>query len=280
MKRIRNNLVAGSVVAVLLFPLLTSAQLPEYPPEFSPLRTSRPAKPQSPLTPTAKFIKASNPIPNRYIVVLNDDVVDRRASLAARRARVRAIANAHAQAHLGRVDFIYETALKGYSIELPNEAAAISISEEREVKWVEQDALLEWAQRLAPDAFQSTPTWGLDAIDGTMPAPTPDANGRTNGLYIYNALGSGVAAYVLDSGINTLHQDFSTGSFPPSRASEAADCFTFVDCQSGALTPFYNQQACAFPMPNANNNDCHGHGTHVAGTLGGNTYGAAKAVTL
>jgi hypothetical protein len=46
---------------------------------------------------------------------------------------------------------------------------------------------------------------------------------------------SGVTAYVIDSGINTAHQDFLY-----SRASEAADCFTYVDCQSGALTPFYN----------------------------------------
>jgi hypothetical protein len=46
------------------------------------------------------------------------------------------------------------------------------------------------------------------------------------------------------------------------------------------MTPYFNQQACVAPMPNATNNDCHGHGTLVAGVLGGNTYGAAKNVTI
>jgi hypothetical protein len=52
---------------------------------------------------------------------------------------VTAIANSHAQAHDGKVGYIYETALKGYSIELPNEAAAIAISNLPEVRWVEED---------------------------------------------------------------------------------------------------------------------------------------------
>lgn len=87
-----------------------------------------------------------------------------------------------------------------------------------------------------------------------------------------------MSAYVLDSGINVQHTAFLTPFV--SRASQAADCFTFVNCQSGQLTPFFNQQACVFPMPNANNNDCHGHGTHVAAILGGNTHGVAKNVTI
>lgn len=108
--------------------------------------------------------------------------------------------------------------------------------------------------------------------------PTPDANGRTNGIYIYNAAGSYVTAYVLDSGINTAHQDFSTGFY--SRASQAADCITYANCESGAFSPYWNQDQCVYPSPDAINNDCVGHGTHVAGTLGGNTYGVAKGVNI
>src|SRR4030095_7079712 len=97
---------------------------------------------QGSLTPQTKFVKTKGkPIPNRYIVVLNDDVVSDDAPLEVRRARVTAIANGHAQTYGGKFDYIYETALKGYAIELPNEATAIAISNLPEVRWVEEDAL-------------------------------------------------------------------------------------------------------------------------------------------
>ena len=252
------------------------SQFPEFPPDFSPLNTSRPAEQQRSLTPQTKFVKGQNRIPNRYIVVLNDDVVPDNASLEVRRARITALANRHASTHGGQVDYVYETALKGYAIELPNEPAAIAISRSPLVRWVEEDQRGEFTQ--APLSPQSSPPWGLDSIDGSMPTSAPDATGRNNGLYLFNANGSGVSAYVLDSGINTQHSAFLTPFF--SRASQAADCFTFVNCQSGQLTPFFNQQQCVFPIPNASNNDCHGHGTHVAGTIGGNAYGVAKNVTI
>jgi len=143
MQRFRNYAIA-SVIALLVLPSTTSSQMQEFPPEFSPLRTSRPQQPQASLNPPTKFVKAKRPIPNRYIVVLNDDVVSDDAPLEVRRARITAIANSHAQTHHGKFDFIYETALKGYAIELPNEAAAIAISNLPEVKWVEEDALGDW----------------------------------------------------------------------------------------------------------------------------------------
>jgi hypothetical protein len=94
----------------------------------------------SPSPSPSKFIKSKKPIPNRYIVVLRDDVVRDDATLEVRRAGVAAIAASHAQTYGGQVDYIYETALKGYAIQQPNEAAAIAISELAEVKWVEEDA--------------------------------------------------------------------------------------------------------------------------------------------
>jgi hypothetical protein len=222
-------------------------------------------------------MRTKKPIPNRYIVVLDDDIVPDNVPVEIRRERIAAIANSHAQTRGGAVDFIYETALKGYAIELPNEAAARAISNSPRVKWVEEDALGESDQ--APPSPQPSPPWGLDSLDSGLPAPSPDpTTGRTNGFYNYGANGSGVSAYVLDSGINRAHVEFLTPFV--SRAIQAADCFTFVNCQSGQLTPFFNQQACASPMPNSTNNDCYGHGTHVAGILGGNAYGVAKNVTI
>jgi len=131
------------------------SQIPEYPPEFSPLNTSRSAKQQRPVIPSTKFVKAEKPIPNRYIVILDDDVVPDDVPLEIRRERVAAIAHSHTLPRGGQVDYIYETALKGYAIELPNEAAARAISNSPHVRWVEEDALGEWDQ--APPSPQPSP---------------------------------------------------------------------------------------------------------------------------
>ena len=277
MQRLKNFAFPSLVIALLVFPLTTTSSKNQPAPAFSTFRTTRPVQPQGPVKSQAKFIKTKKPIPNRYIVVLEDDVVPDNVPLEVRRAGVAAIAKGHAQTHRGTVDFIYETALKGYAIQLPNEAAAIAISNSPRVRWVEEDGYGEWDQ--APASPQPSPPWGLDAIDLPMPAPTPSfTTGRTNGFYGWGADGTGVSAYVIDSGINTGHQEFLTPNF--SRASIAADCFRFVNCVSGQLTPFFNQQQCVFPVPNEGNNDCFGHGTHVAGTIGGNQFGVAKNVNL
>ena len=130
MQLLRNYVIA-SLIALFVFPSTTSSQGQEYPPEQSQ-------------TPPTKFVKSNKPIPNRYVVVLNDDVVPNDAPLEVRRARVTEIANSHAQTYGGKFDYIYETALKGYAIELPNEAAAIAISNLPEVKWVEEDGIGEF----------------------------------------------------------------------------------------------------------------------------------------
>ncbi|HEX7335113.1 MAG TPA: hypothetical protein VF290_26665 [Pyrinomonadaceae bacterium] len=93
----------------------------------------------------AKFIRPSkNAIPNHYLVTLTDDVVSKTAPIDVRREQVRAIAEKFAQLHKGKVGFIYETALFGFSIELPNEAAAILISRNPRVRFVEQDGYGSW----------------------------------------------------------------------------------------------------------------------------------------
>jgi subtilisin family serine protease len=71
-----------------------------------------------------------------------------------------------------------------------------------------------------------------------------------NAIYTFNWTGSGVRAYVIDTGIRTTHSQFGT------RAAVSFDAF------------------------GGNGQDCNGHGTHVAGTIGGSTYGVAKNVLL
>jgi subtilisin family serine protease len=277
MQRFKNFGISILIFALLVVPSTTSSQNPEPPPEFSPLTTLRPVGPQRPRTPSTKFVKKKKPMPNRYIVVLDDDIVPDNVPVEVRRERLAAIANRHAQRHGGTVDFIYETALKGYAIELPNEAAAIALSNSPGVRWVEEDGLGEWFQ--APASPQPSPPWGLDSLDSGLPAPSPDpVTGRTNGSYNFFADGTGVLVYVLDTGINTAHQEFMTPFF--SRAIQAANCFQFANCVSGQTTGFHTFQTCGSGMPNASNNDCHGHGTFVAGALGGNQFGVAKNVTI
>jgi subtilisin family serine protease len=88
------------------------------------------------------------------------------------------------------------------------------------------------------------PSWGLDRID--------QVNRPLDGSYTYPSLATNVHVYVLDTGIRMTHTEFA------GRVS------------SGIDTISHDNDAT----------DCHGHGTHVAGTVGGTTYGVAKGVKL
>jgi subtilisin family serine protease len=88
------------------------------------------------------------------------------------------------------------------------------------------------------------PSWGLDRID--------QRNLPLDNNYNFPTDAAAVTAYVIDTGINITHTDFG------GRARHGRDTFD-----------------------NDNDStDCMGHGTHVAGTIGGTSYGVSKRVKL
>jgi len=123
-------------------------------------------------------------------------------------------------------------------------SAELSTAELAEVRSDPRVSFVAEDQVVTTMATQSGATWGLDRID--------QRNRPLSGTFTYNATGAGVKAYIIDTGINASHTDF--GGRVGAGATAISD---------GRGT-----------------NDCNGHGTHVAGTVGGSRYGVAKNVTL
>jgi len=161
-----------------------------------------------------------------FIVVLKDSV-----------APAAPVAADHSQRFGGDVLYVYEHALKGYAGSFSEGQLGALLADGR-VASVERDT------EVTAFAIQSGATWGIDRIDQrTLPLST---------TFTYSNTGTGVKAYIIDTGIRLNHTEFG---------GRAVDGFDSVDVGTAA-------------------DDCHGHGTHVAGTVGGGIYGVAKGVTL
>lgn len=135
----------------------------------------------------AKFRKVTNPIHGRYIVVLEDRVA---------RSRVPSLAAELTQAYGGGILYVYGYVLKGFAVELP-EAAAIALSRNPQVKYVEEDHGFTLTGSHATPQHSSF--YGIDRID---------QRSGLSGTYNYNRVGTGVHVYVLDTGIRTTHEEF------------------------------------------------------------------------
>lgn len=137
--------------------------------------------------------------------------------------------------HGGSRGKTWSRALKGMAVHMSARQAA-KLANDPDVALVEQDGVVH------ADTTQTTATWGLDRIDQTnLPLSTD---------YSYANSGTGVTAFVIDTGIRITHQEFG------SRATWGTN------------------------TTDTTNTDCNGHGTHVSGTIGGTTYGVAKNVKL
>ncbi|MGI9141340.1 MAG: S8 family serine peptidase, partial [Gemmatimonadaceae bacterium] len=174
-----------------------------------------PTTPMSAEIPANFSASGSDVIPGRFIVTLRDG------------ASPAGVAREHGVAP----DFVYTAALNGFAGSM-SEAARSGLLRDARVSRVEPDGIAR------ASTTQSGATWGLDRIDQrALPL---------SGTFTYTNTGSGVTAYIIDTGIDYGHAEFG------GRATFGYDAF------------------------GGNGDDCNGHGTHVAGTVGGSTYGVAK----
>ncbi|WPP89924.1 S8 family peptidase [Acinetobacter pittii] len=142
----------------------------------------------------------------------------------------------------GKVLQTYDAVLKGFAIYLPDVAGTAFIEAMKKNPKV---VSVENDTIMKIDATtQSNPDWGLDRID--------QKNLPLDSAYSYLQTGSGTTAYIVDTGILSTHQQFF---------GRVLSGYTAISDGNGT-------------------SDCHGHGTHVAGTVGGSTYGVAKNVSL
>jgi hypothetical protein len=176
---------------------------------------------------SAKF-RPRNPAAtsDRYIVVLDASTHE---------DNVAAIAASLTTKHKGKARHLYKKAFKGFAAHM-SAADAKALSADPRVVFVEEDTIV------SVSTIQSSPDWGLDRIDQRK-LPLNDS-------YHYDADGSGVHLYIIDSGVRITHTEFGP-------AGRATLDYSAYGGTTGAT-------------------DCNGHGTSVASLAAGQTAGVAK----
>jgi len=140
--------------------------------------------------PPGKYFPASNPVPGRFIVVVDDDYVAAHG--------MRALTDQVEQRRPGAVRRRWTSALNGFALVSDSEFAR-TLANEPWVKWVEED------QPIHTLDTQTGASWGLDRLD--------QRDLPFNGTFAYAVTASNVNIYVIDSGINAAHPYFQGRAF-------------------------------------------------------------------
>ncbi|MEU4392100.1 S8 family serine peptidase [Kribbella sp. NPDC023855] len=183
---------------------------------------------------------AKKPVAGTYLVTLAPG----RQAVATAAATERA-ASALADRYDGRLGAVLTKTMRGFVVRDLSEQQARRLAAHPDVAEVRQSGTARIGDATGPGGTQNNPpNWGLDRID--------QRDRPLDSKYTYPNDGAGVTAYIVDTGIRYTHQEFE------GRAKFGADFHA---------TP--NQ-----------GNDCHNHGTHVAGIVAGSTRGVAKKANL
>lgn len=197
--------------------------------------------------------KADNPIPGQYIVVFNSADIRERVDSERLAGRLdKASAASSDMAIAAEVERTVVDVASRYDLDVRQLYThalhgMVVQADERKLARLLNDPRVEFIEEdgyVELSATQTGATWGLDRVD--------QRDRPLNGTYIYNPLAANVRAYIIDSGIRTGHTQFG---------SRLLSGYSAINDGRGT-------------------NDCNGHGTHVAGTVGGTTWGIAKQVRL
>ncbi|WP_220480984.1 S8 family peptidase [Marilutibacter penaei] len=190
----------------------------------------------------AELRLAKAPVEGRYIVVLKDEAASLGMEAASNKPSVASVAQSFQRNRSRRGG--RGNVVRTYQSALRGFVVDANDEELAQILADDRVAFVEEDGLVSISATQNNATWGIDRVD--------QRNLPLSGTYTYDTNASGVHAYIIDTGVRGSHNEFS---------GRMSNGYTAINDGNGT-------------------NDCNGHGTHVAGTVGGTTYGVAKGVTV
>lgn len=192
------------------------------------------------------ILNVDDPVPDKYIVLLKDSsfAPQELAIAAERRRAIQQVADELTHRIGGIRDQMYSEVVTGFSVRIDRRGAE-RLSRDPAVALVAEDS---WVETLESHYQIEPPSWGLDRLDQRDPA--------LDNLYSWYVAESAhnVHVYVMDSGIRSTHVDFGG-------RVDTLESISMIQDDFGV-------------------EDCHGHGTHVAGIIGGTDHGVSKDVRI